>query len=392
MATTALLYDPLLFYPYAKTYYEAGEHYAMNETDYSSAESCIGPPSLSSSPSSPSTNSIQPSSPCGGNLNQKHVDTDWNHIMSNIKKDMYNSTSAAVPSPVTYLCENVPFKPKPSKDPAFFYNSDIADVKDMYSYRQLRSENLLYRMFNCPLMKMDVDQTSVMRLTKGIFIANKLQPSTGSPMMAPIDLLDTSFTQDEASVDTIDTFHSGNMKQFMLQQQQQPIINNHSLHHQQRFVPFSYTFGARFSNPYHGRDIVLRAGQLPLWCQTLFLNECVNRMPLKPDVPYPGLFPFAPTFIVIFRTGAALSSSNNNNNSSSYYNNQDYHPDLTFIYERYAMELSEPNYIMDNTGAMWTDQKQQVMNQLLFCDIPDDVAEVLTQLANLWATDQCLTF
>jgi hypothetical protein len=188
----------------------------------------------------------------------------------------------------------------------------------------------------------------------------------------------------QTALDTIDTFHSGDMKQFMLQQQQQQqlTINNHY----QQFAPFSYTFGARYTNPYHGRDIVIRAGQLPLWCQTLFLNECMNQMPIKPDVPYSGLFPFAPAFTVIFRSSATSSPPNS-------YSSPDYYPDLTFYYESYAMELSEPANIMDNgSGTQGMGQKQQVMDQMLFCDIAEESAEVLTQLANLWASDQSLLF
>lgn len=190
----------------------------------------------------------------------------------------------------------------------------------------------------------------------------------------------------QTAVDTIDTFHSGDMKQFMLQhqqqQQQQLTINNHY----QQFAPFSYTFGARYTNPYHGRDIVIRAGQLPLWCQTLFLNECVSQMPIKPDVPYSGLFPFAPSFTVIFRSPATSSPPNS-------YSGPDYYPDLTFYYESYAMELSEPANIMDNDSVtQGMDQKRQVMDQMLFCDIAEESAEVLTQLANLWASGQSLIF
>lgn len=177
------------------------------------------------------------------------------------------------------------------------------------------------------------------------------------------------------SLDSIDTFHYGNMKQLMLQQQEQ------QQQQQQNFTPYSYTFGARYTNPYRGRDVVIRGSVLPLWCQTLFLNECVSRMPLEPNVPYVGLFPFAPSFTVVFQSLATQCTPSN----------QDCFPELTFHYERYAMEFSEPAHLMD-FDCGWTEQKQQVMDQMLLCDIPEESAMVLSQLAQLWATDQCLPF
>lgn len=188
MTTTALIHDPLLFYPYSRTYYEAEGYHPATECDETTIGSTHDSPSSPSSPSTSSTYSIPalPAIGCG--------EADWKHIMSNIKKAMYNSTSAAVPSPASYLGDNITFKPKPSKDPAFFYNSDILDVKDMYSYRQLRSENILCRMFNCSLYKVNVAQTSVMRLTKGVFIANKLEPPISSPTMDLLDLLEATFS------------------------------------------------------------------------------------------------------------------------------------------------------------------------------------------------------
>lgn len=191
MTTSTLIHNPSLFYPYSRTYYEADGYYSIIEADKPSVDFCDSPSSASSSPSSPSTSPLQSISSISSSDHCDNV--DWNRVMSGIKKTMYNSTSAIVPSPITYLGDSITFKPKPSKDPAFFYNSDILDVKDMYSYRQLRSENLLYRMFNCPFYKVDVSQTSVVRLTKGVFIANKLQPAISSPKMNPLDLLDASF-------------------------------------------------------------------------------------------------------------------------------------------------------------------------------------------------------
>ncbi|KAI8092869.1 uncharacterized protein BX664DRAFT_357366 [Halteromyces radiatus] len=373
MTTTASTHDPLLFYPYGQTLYEVEQYYSTNRTNIDNDNMLCSSPS-----SSPSTSSVSSISSYGKRI---HYEADWNHIMTNIKKTMYNTTSAVVPSPATYIFPT-PFVPEPSKDPMLFYNSNPLEVKDMYSYRQLRSESLLYRMFNCNLMKVDADPSSIIRLSKGVFVANKSQKSTTmavSPKTLPVEFLnDATFLDDTARLETIDTFHYGDMKRFMLQQQkiEQQQHNN--------FIPFSYTFGARYTNPYHGRDVVIRGGQLPMWCQTLFLNECVNRMPLQPNVPYTGLFPFAPSLIVVFQSLSSVVSSSD----------QDYYPELTLVYERYAMELSEPVHIMEIGGnsAMWADQKQEIMNQMLFCDIPEASVPILTQLATLWAAEQGFTF
>ncbi|KAI9301285.1 hypothetical protein BJ944DRAFT_271720 [Cunninghamella echinulata] len=332
-----------------------------------------------SSTYSSSPDSNLPLSPVISTDIKPSMDADWNMIMSKIKHTMYNSTSVMIPSPVSYLCENTSFKPKPSKDPHFFYNDGILDVKDMFSYRQLRSESLLYRLFNCPLMKTETDPSNVMRLSKGVFIAQQTQPSSLpspqiSPLMASVNIFDDLFLFNEQA--PIGTFDYGNMKQLMMIQQQQK-------QHEEGFVPFSYTIGGRYTNPYNGRDVLLRGGQLPMWCQTLFLNECMSRMPLEPHVPYTGLFPFAPSIVITFKPL-----------SSSMQQKYDCYPELTLIYEKYAMELSEPDHIMDMEGTtnLWKDQKQQILDKMLYCDIPEETVPILTQLATIWAADQGFLF
>ena len=129
------------------------------------------------------------------------------------------------------------------------------------------------------------------------------------------------------------------------------------------FVPYSYTFGVRYTNVNkNGRDILFR-GHLPAWCQTLFLAECQNKKPLRAnDVVY-GLFPFAPTVPVTFRSLAGCCFVDGEPN-----------PELTMWYERCAMELSEPEMLIDEQGTdtfglTWADRRQQILQGMLSCEI-----------------------
>ncbi|CAO3622775.1 unnamed protein product [Cunninghamella blakesleeana] len=377
--------------------YEANlnnNNYNNNNIQYESSSSSSSPsepsPTYSTSPTTSTvTDFNSPISPilCVDPKLKPNHDADWNVIMSKIKKTMYNSTSVMIPSPATYICENSEYKPKPSRDPQFFYNSGILDVKDIFSYRQLRSESLLYRLFHCPLMKIDADPSSVMRLTKGVFICNQTQPASLpspqiSPLMSSINVFDELLSLNENEQAPIGTFDYGNMKQFMIQQQQLITNNNEG------FIPFSYTIGGRYTNPYNGRDVLLRGGQLPMWCQTLFLNECMSRMPLEPNVAYTGLFPFAPSIVITFQTLSSIQNNQNNDSSKNCY------PELTLVYEKYAMELSEPDHMMDLDGTtnLWKNQKQQILDKMLYCEIPNESVPILTQLATIWAANQGFLF
>ncbi|CAO3594818.1 unnamed protein product [Absidia cylindrospora] len=72
MTTSALIHDPLLFYPYSKTYYEAANQYAMTEQERNgSLSSSVN--SVSSSPSAESLSSSLSSLAC-----RMHFEADWN--------------------------------------------------------------------------------------------------------------------------------------------------------------------------------------------------------------------------------------------------------------------------------------------------------------------------
>ncbi|KAI8062908.1 hypothetical protein BC940DRAFT_308035 [Gongronella butleri] len=353
--TTEVIHDPLLFFPYGSSAYSV---------ESTPSDSC----------SSTTSSLASPLSPTGTLATFTDKEIDWTKILSSIKRDMYKTTSATVPSPAHYMNESKHITLQPSTDPMFFYNAELLEWNDLYGYRQLRAENLMYRLLHCSLMKVAVDPTSLMRITKGVFVANKLEATNHVDTIMRHDVPDFMMDLDLLDTPAVDTFHVGNMAQFMQQ----------SMKHQQLerkdFLPFSYTFGARFTNPYSARDVMIRGGRLPTWCQTLFLNECLQRMPLEPNVEYEGLFPFAPHVTVTFQTLASAAKANPT---------EDFYPDLLMSFERYAMELTDTDALYADS---WPQQMNQIMEHILYCDIPQQAVPILTQLATMWAANQGFAF
>lgn len=147
------------------------------------------------------------------------------------------------------------------------------------------------------------------------------------------------------------------------------------------FVPYSYTFGARFTNPYGSNDLVIR-GKIPLWCQTLFLSACLKRTePVQMNVPQQGLFPFAPLVSVTFK-------------SLSEYSPYSISPDLTVLYEKFTLEHIDPFEVpethKDEHCCLWPSKRQEILNNVLVCDLSDDLSKVLSDMATVWAASQGL--
>lgn len=146
------------------------------------------------------------------------------------------------------------------------------------------------------------------------------------------------------------------------------------------FVPYCYTFGARYTDVFGKASDVLVRGHIPLWAQTLFLLECVKQMPIRPNETRTGLFPFAPDVPVTFRSMAECFTTDGEPT-----------PEMTLYYERFAMEFSEPEMVhheADTLGRTWESRKQLVLQRMLYCDIPNNVAQMLTALAIPWAASQ----
>lgn len=171
----------------------------------------------------------------------------------------------------------------------------------------------------------------------------------------------------------IDTFQFDNVSH---------MVNNLTSSCYEMFIPYSYTFGARYTNPYNNAsDIVIR-GKIPLWCQTLFLSVCLKQTePVQPNVPILGLFPFAPQVAVTFTPLIQDETTS-------------IMPELTVLYERFTMEhvdeFSYPEISDQEFESNWPQRKKQIYQNILVCDIPDHLAKILNDMATIWAASQGL--
>ncbi|KAI9319843.1 hypothetical protein BX666DRAFT_2024896 [Dichotomocladium elegans] len=254
---------------------------------------------------------------------------EWRFALGCIKQQMYNSTGAGLPCPGSFMARNHPL---PENDKGYL---DISTGDDISGYRQVRSERLVRYMFRC--MDVNIDISSIINLGKGVYIHHVAQ--------APVEF-----------GDPFDDL----LNQIM----------------QTAFVPYSYSLGARYTDALgYTSDIVIR-GNMPAWVQSLFLTECFRQeTPIRPGDSRRGLFTFAPSIAVEFKT---LDS-----HPQQYIIN----PELTLIYEKVALDLTDPDALYSE-GAL---QKSAILKRVLVCDIPDELAQVLTELAAAWASSQGLT-
>ncbi|KAI9246768.1 hypothetical protein BY458DRAFT_527669 [Sporodiniella umbellata] len=277
-------------------------------------------------------------------------------ILTQMRQQMFNSTSAIFPLP-----ENLITQLNNHQDIfSLCKTSTRSDNTDPFHYRQQRSEHLLLRMLYCN--RIDIDQSTLMRLSKGVFVHQVCQAQSpqSSPTLSTIQsvLYETeSLPMNEAPV------HNFNFAQI---QPSSPCYYD--------IVPFSYTFGARYTNPYSEiRDIVIR-GKLPLWCQSLFLSTCLKHTSLKASVPIQGLLPFAPHIKV---TLVPLSTASPI-------------PELTLLYERLTNDHDDPYSLPGETD--WPICKRKILDNILIYDIPDLDAAVLENMARQWAAQQGFLF
>ncbi|KAI8640822.1 hypothetical protein BD408DRAFT_419094 [Parasitella parasitica] len=313
----------------------------------------------------------------------KDVD-NWKFAVSQLQHHIFNSTGTSYLSPEAYFIKRAKRAKKntPSANDllalidnnrTFRFNSDPMCATDPLTYRRHRSENLLLRMIHC--RNMDMNQISLMRLSKGVFVHQKWQSSVPqpSPTLSCIEeTMSNSYvdTHDEAP---IDTFQCDNVYQ---------MTNNLTSSCYEMFVPYSYTFGARYTNPYNNTsDLVIR-GKIPLWCQTLFLSVCLKQTEsVQANVPRVGLFPFAPQVPVTF-TPLIQNETDT------------IMPELTVLYERCTMEYMDaysfPECLDDEFGQSWSERKKQIYQNILVCDIPDHLAKILNGMATVWAASQGL--
>ncbi|KAF1797358.1 hypothetical protein V8B55DRAFT_1516815 [Mucor lusitanicus] len=305
----------------------------------------------------------------------------WKYAVSQMQQHIFNTSSATYSSPEAYFLKKAKntsvandLHALISNNGTFRFNCDPMCAPDPLTYRRHRSENLLLRMIHC--RNLDMNQISLMRLSKGVFVHQKWQSSVPqpSPTLSCIEeVMANEFIdmQDEAP---IDTFQFGDACHRM---------NNLTSSCYDMFIPYSYTFGARYTNPYNNAsDLVIR-GKLPLWCQTLFLSNCIKQTePVQAHVPRSGLFPFAPQVTVTFKPLIQDETDS-------------IVPELTVLYERFTMEDMDDAFIFpeltdEELELTWPERKKQVYQRILVCDIPDDLAKILSDMATIWAASKGL--
>ncbi|KAL0087747.1 hypothetical protein J3Q64DRAFT_1820767 [Phycomyces blakesleeanus] len=306
-----------------------------------------------------------------------HVEEDWEDIYAKMIQQMYNTTSVILPSPIRIIAKHTHTDkknvPEFSKHAHSIFDSESLSIKDLFSYRQLRSENLLHRMIHCLNVNCE-DQSSIIRLSKGVFVHQKWQtvPKCNSPTLS---MFEDCFLQSLDNVDApIDTFDYSSLD-FISSQTTPSSISASTWSSTVATSFLKYTFGVRYTNPYGGASDVLIRGRLPLWCHNLFLAECARQMPIKPNETRYGLFPFAPHVPVTFGSMDNYAATIEGEPT----------PDLTVVYERIAMELIEPEFAYDEFHDS-ANVKQEILKHILYCDIPDNVAQWLSSLADSWAT------
>lgn len=118
----------------------------------------------------------------------------WEYIVSQLRQQIFNSTSIAYSPPETYLIKKAKRDKHSSHVTAMLSmigkNARMKSnpfAADPLEYRRYRSENLLIRMIHCK--DLDMSQISLMRLSKGVFVHQIWQSSTphASPTLSAIE-------------------------------------------------------------------------------------------------------------------------------------------------------------------------------------------------------------
>lgn len=323
----------------------------------------------------------------------------WSYALSQVRKSIFNSTSAAIYSPIPFIYgyekqlkkqKNDPtpnIKKKVMKANIYAFNDEPFSTKDIFSYRQHRSEHLLFRMaHNFGRYKLS---HSFVRLAKGVFLVQKWEFSEPVDVLPPLSIPSNAFdylTMENTTV-PIETFSFDDLFSDMMQQTrqklEQPVKQEHIEPDVRSFIPYTYTMGVRFTNPYNNsRDILVR-GNIPLWCQTLFITECMRFLPITPGSTVNNLLPFAKSIGFEFTTLPIVQFANTQVVEP--------YPELIVLFERFAMELTDPQMMLKNAdvgGRTWEERHKAILGGVLFCDIPDETALIITTLANQWATTQ----
>lgn len=304
----------------------------------------------------------------------------WRFALSSVRKSIFNSSSCAVSSPSIHLIayekeiqktRNGSEHPLPNSfmgclNASFYnFNSEPLSSEDIFAYRRSRSEHLIIRLLQN--FAKHASNHSFVRLSAGIFLVQKYEAGESEfPSPRTISNALDFFGHDDTP---IDTFSFNDLFNDMVQQTILP------KQQQNTFLPCTYTLGVRYTNPYNNMRDVLVRGNIPLWCQTLFITECMRLLPIQQGTTRKGILPFAKD--IEFKFGALQVD--------------DPYPDLLIMFERFAMELSDPHLMFEipsQEASLWKTIQINILDSVLYCEIPDDTAIIITKLADEWATSQ----
>ncbi|KAI8093056.1 uncharacterized protein BX664DRAFT_357533 [Halteromyces radiatus] len=312
----------------------------------------------------------------------------WKYAVEQVKKEMFSSTSIAVPSPSDYLYEHY----NPSRErcdycksyaSSFKFNSDPFGPIDAFNYRRQRSNHLVFRLIHM----LDLRETNFLRISDGVFVLQQTESQQHHPMAREqqqqkqqlSERID-SFLNDASSLSPYIEDISSSIFTFNYNDMPGLISNNSTMttSASSSFIPYSYTLGVRYSNIGNEKVDMMIRGNIPLWCQTFLLYEFYKASPpVKANETRTGLIPFAIEIPVTFR-----SMIDKNDNVED--------PELLLWYERLAMDTSDHELYGRNKifTVEYENARLDILERMVLCDISNDQAAIITALAKEWAREQ----
>ncbi|CAO3578201.1 unnamed protein product [Absidia cylindrospora] len=135
----------------------------------------------------------------------------------------------------------------------------------------------------------------------------------------------------------------------------------------------------------HRNDYIIR-GVIPLWCQTLLLDRIYrSQPPIEADETRYGLIPFATDLPLSFQS---LLGYRDKTHEMDHVDDELDDPDMLIWYERLAMD-DAGRMVIDNASsdygdAYWGANRLDVMRKLVYCHIPPDLSQMISDLGNEW--------
>ncbi|KAG2173640.1 hypothetical protein INT43_005058 [Umbelopsis isabellina] len=256
-------------------------------------------------------------------------------------------------------------------------NDEYFAFQNFYEFRQARSDHVMGRL----RVHFRFDGLSMRRLQSGHYIMHQSTPA------GPIFDLAENKSKTYGTEDWIRKRRAV-MAQFG-SEVAMPKFRS-------KFIPYSYSSGARYCSPYRVLDVLLRCAHLPNWAQTIFILNCISYMKehgqIEPGKPYPGLFaPYAPSTDVTFRIL----------NNDTLISGQEPFPLALMIFEHLCFDVTEEQdldmlHVMDGMSlGFGNDRKQSLRDQIklarfpiLWVELGDGMGQHLAGLANHWLEEQ----